>query len=389
MKQLYYFKSTKMKKLLFRTAILSMLLSVIMTSNIEAQEFRIRGRLHMDSFFGLSDAEEFSNGFNNRRARLGAGGTINDKWDGRIELDFADESLSANDFRLRGKFGESGRLWIGQFKVPQGLNQLTSSNEITFIERSSISNIIAPARRMGVAFEQGFGDAGFKTMVFGRALGERGIFQTDEDGYHNNMPLGIALRGFYGAPVGEGVFHVGASVVYEDFNDNNGLRLRDRPEARDSRGGAVRLIDVSLPNAENTTKFGLELLFISGAFSIEGEYMQMGVSNVDMDDASFSGYHVQTSYVLTGESRSYSSGAVGGIRPANESGAWEIAARYSVMDLNDDIYLGGKQSTITFALNHYVTNRLRFMANVIYVDIDRGDYDKSPLLGVLRAQYNF
>jgi phosphate-selective porin OprO and OprP len=370
----------KTMKTFYGAVILLLSALIIYPQASEAQEFRIRGRLHMDGFYGITNADDFSNGFNNRRARMGMAGQVAPGWDGQIEIDFADGGIALNDLRLRRLFENGGRLWIGQFKVPQGLNQLTSSNEITFIERSVINNVIADARRIGVAYDYFGGSIGFKTMVFGRALGERGVLVDD-------MPLGVAFRGVFAPELGGGRLHLGASAVYENLMDNNVVRYRDRPEARDSKGGALRLIDATIPDAESTFKAGLEVLFITGPFSIEAEYMQNTVTRSEADNPTFHGYHVQTSYVLTGESRSYSRGIVGGVRPAGDAGAWEVGLRYSFMNLNDAGITGGEQSTITLGLNHYVTSRLRFMGNLILVDVDR--LEDNPLLFVMRAQYAF
>ncbi len=352
----------------------------ITSASAEAQEFSIRGRLHMDGFYGISQVDTFSNGFNNRRARMGMAGTITDGWDGQIEIDFADGGIDPKDIRLRHTFGNGGQLWIGQYKVPQGLNQLTSSNEITFVERSAINNVIADSRRLGIAYDYFNGNLGFKTMVFGRALGQRGALVDD-------MPLGVALRGVFAPEIGGGVLHVGASAVYEDLMDNSAVRLRDRPEARDSKGGGIRLIDASVPDAESTFKAGLELLFIGGPFSIEAEYLQATVNRMEGDNPTFSGYNIQSSYVLTGESRSYSNGLVGTVSPAGDAGAWEVTLRYSFMDLNDAGLTGGEQRNITMGLNHYITSRLRFMGNMVFVNVDY--LDENPVLLVVRAQFSF
>jgi phosphate-selective porin OprO and OprP len=346
----------------------------------EAQEFRTRGRLHMDGFYGISQADTFSNGFNNRRARMGMAGKLTETWYGQIEIDFADAGINPSDLYLRRSFEKGGRLWIGQFKVPQGLNELTSSNDITFLERSTPVIVLADARRMGIAYEHFGNRMGFKTMVFGRTLGGQAILVED-------MPLGMAIRGVFAPELGGNRLHLGASAVYENLMDNNVVRYRDRPEARDSKGGALRLIDAIVPDAESTFKAGLEVLFISGPFSVEGEYLQTTVSRSEGNSPTFSGFHVQSSYVLTGESRSYSRGVAGTVSPAGNSGAWEVALRYSFIDLNDAGFTGGEQRNITLGLNHYVTSRLRFMGNVIFVNADK--IDDNPVLLVLRAQFAF
>jgi len=70
---------------------------IVIPSSVKAQDFEILGRLHMDAFYGLDDADDFSNGFNNRRARIGLKGTLNDNWDAFFEVDFADGILNPND----------------------------------------------------------------------------------------------------------------------------------------------------------------------------------------------------------------------------------------------------------------------------------------------------
>ncbi len=350
-----------------------------------SQDFDIRGRVHMDAFIGLNNADDFQNGFNNRRARLGVNGQVIENWDGRIEVDFADGGVSPNDFRLRRRFSDGSRLWIGQYKVPQGLNELTSSNNITFIERATNSNMIADSRRMGLAYER-FGRAlGFKSMIFGRALGQRGDITGD-------MPLGGAFRGVFAPEIGSGRLHIGGSVVYESLMDQTIIGFSDRPEARDSGGGKSLIgLQINTPDLEGSFKSGLELALMHGPLSLEAEYLMVNVLMDEGDSPLFHGWHVQSNYVLTGESRAYSSGGFGTITPQNGR-ALEIATRFSHMNLNDSGYMGGKQSNLTLALNCYLASNLRFMANVIFVDIStrgNGTGDRTPVIGVLRSQFHF
>ena len=70
---------------------------------------------------------------------------------------------------------------------------------------------------------------------------------------------------------------------------------------------------------------------------------------IDLSDPSFNGFYVYGSYFLTNDRRSYKSGSgtPGGVKPSNPfyvengTGAWEIAARYSQLDLDDDLVEGG------------------------------------------------
>jgi phosphate-selective porin OprO/OprP len=57
-------------------------------------------------------------------------------------------------------------------------------------------------------------------------------------------------------------------------------------------------------------------------------------------------------------------------------GAWEIAGRYSVIDLNDrlgfpDAAFGGKQTIYSAGLNWYVNRNIRFMLDYLHGTIDK------------------
>jgi phosphate-selective porin OprO/OprP len=51
-------------------------------------------------------------------------------------------------------------------------------------------------------------------------------------------------------------------------------------------------------------------------------------------------------------------------------GAWEVALRYSHLDLNDDNIRGRELSDITVGLNWYLNSYLRLMFNYIRADLD-------------------
>ncbi len=356
------------------------------TLPVLAADMNLRGRFHLDAAVYDEDRVPLSNGFTNRRTRIGVSGSLNDTWSGQIEYDFGENGVSANDVWLQRSFGP-GSLRIGQFKVPMGLNELTSSNNMTFIERASNSNIVADSRRLGVGYDVSNGPMIFQTMVYGRSIGGR------QDG---DMPIGAAAR-FVMAPriAGDALLHLGISAAYEDRQDYTTLRFRDRPEARPDGN---RLIDTgNVTDVDSSFKVGLEFAVQKGPVSAEAEYLR-----VDVDSGSgsptFDGFHVQGSYVLTGESRGYRGGVFRGVTPSNPGrGAWEVAARYSSVDLIDGTFAGGEQNNVTIGLNYYATSNVRFMLNLIRVDVEDSNAmvggvvvgDDSPNILLLRAQFNF
>lgn len=354
-------------------------------ADVQASDFpdvELRGRFHMDAGFYKQDETKLDNGFNNRRTRMGIRGKLAPDWNFVMEYDFAEEGTSANDVVLTGNIGP-GTLKIGHFKVPMGLNELTSSNNITFMERASNSNIVADSRKLGAGYDFHAPMFGVQTMVFGRGMGDK------EEG---DMPIGGAGR-FYVNPLsGDMLVHLGASAAYMNYKegtDYTELRFRDRPEVR--ADSATRLIDTeAIDEVDNTIKAGVEAAFQYGPLSIEGEYLMVKVNRFNGDEPTFAGYHIQASYILTGESRGYRNGVFRGVSPQNDYGALEVAARYSSVDLNDSNFAGGKQDNITLGMNYYANNNVRFMFNyiLINVDYDNGG-DETAHAFAARAQYNF
>ena len=108
-------------------------------------------------------------------------------------------------------------------------------------------------------------------------------------------------------------------------------------------------------------------------------------------DPSFGGWYVQGAWTLTGQPRRYNA-ANGGFdvprvgKPfslkARTWGVWELAARYSELDLDyragvagtvpsASSVRGGEQQIFTIGLNWYPNNNVRFLADYQRVDVDR------------------
>jgi phosphate-selective porin OprO/OprP len=94
------------------------------------------------------------------------------------------------------------------------------------------------------------------------------------------------------------------------------------------------------------------------------------------DDPQFWAASLQASYFLTGEHRPYkqSNGTFGNVKPkenyTNEggTGAWELAARYSHLNLNDHNVFGGRLNDVTLGVNWYLNPSLRMAWNYVWAD---------------------
>jgi len=351
-----------------------------------APEFKVRGRVHLDYALHDDDEIDLDDGMLFRRTFIGVQGTINDDWSGIIEYNFAENNTGAQDIVLRRKLS-GGTLKIGHFKVPMGLEEVASTNNIWFIERSSPNTALVDARRIGVGYDYYSGAIGFQGMAYSRSLG------ANQEG---DEPLGLAGRFVYAPAMDGNQLHLAASVAYEDVRDYNVKRFRERPEARVD---GTRLVDTgNITDVDKTLKYGLEAAYQSGPFIAQAEYFSVGVDRNTGEEPDFSGWYVQGSWIVTGETRGYGKGIFRSVKPGTpDRGAWEVTARYSALDLDDTGFQGGQQDNITVGLTYYSNPKVRFMLNYIMVDVtDSGAIvdgqpvgDESPNILIGRAQYSF
>lgn len=357
---------------------------------------KLGGRVQVDAAWYDEDNVNLNgeNGTEFRRARLFVQGTMYDVWNFKGQYDFAGNEAEIKDAYIGYTGFKPIKLKIGQFKQPFGLEELTSSKYITFMERAMATNAFATSRRIGLGANYAGDHWTWGASVYGREEGD----DTDGDeGY------GAGARVTW-APWNEKtkVIHLGLAGAWEDPNDNN-VRFRSRPESHKTN---TRLVDTSsIPEPDNFTRYGVEAATVLGPFSLQGEYMGVAAQSDQVSDPDFTGWYAYGSWFITGESRKYKKGAFGRVSPKGVVGkggigAWELAVRYSSIDLDDADTRGGEEDNITVGVNWYATKYVRFMANYVHVDadpfttessldVDPGEDDDSPHILQVRAQIDF
>lgn len=350
-----------------------------------ALEINPRGRVHVDFAAHDEDNSDLGDGFRARRARIGLSGKIDDAWSFQIEYDFAENGSSANDVYLRYTGFAAGNITVGHFKVPFGLEELTSSNNITLVERSLPTTTFAQSRRMGVGYNTSGDSWTFALMGFGQGQGSGVRSTTGDEG------LGLGGRfTFTLVNSGNYLLHLGiaASTEAPEDKDVDQVRFRTRPESRPTN---VRLVDTgNISDVNSINQLGLEAAWMSGPVSIQGEWMRSDASRGSgQPDVDFSGWYVSGSWVLTGESRGYRGGVFRGVTPRAGHGAWELTARYSNVGLDDGPVTGGEEDNWTLGVNWYANSRVRLMANYINASTDRQDVSDDPNIFLMRAQISF
>jgi phosphate-selective porin OprO/OprP len=344
------------------------------------------GRIQFDGnwFLGTKELKaaniETADGLEFRRARLFVSGDLYEDWFFKAQYDMAGKSSGTTDARPGFKDVYLGRrdvlgsfdLQAGQFTEPFSLDEVTSSNNRTFLERA-LPNVFAPSRTDGVMLSD---------MVCESVYWGAGVFRADTDGSGFAQSAGdgnyaVTTRVVF-TPLyqddGEELVHVGAGY---SVRDTDGVQFSQRPEAH----LGPRLVDTGMLAADDLDIGNIELACVFGAVHAEAEYFMadVGAPTGGMD-ADLDGAYLQVGYFLTGESRPYkrSEGAFDRVVPNHDfkkggNGAMEIALRYSTLDLNDGaVVQGGELDDITLGFNWYFNPNMRLMFNYVHGSFERG-----------------
>lgn len=373
-----------------------------------SQKFAVRTVVQFDAAAydeksNAAGANDLSSGTNFRRARLGIEGTFAKSWNYALTGEFGGsggESAQLNqgyvEYTGWKPFGDATqlRLRLGAWPSPANLEDATNLTEALFLERGAppelVRNIAGGDGRTGAGILANGQHWYAHAVLTGAVLGVPATPEFDEQvGYLTR----VAFNPIHGKDYG---VHIGANLsgILEPADTGAGavttrqVRLRERPELRID---GARLVDTGNLNADGVTAYGGELSVFYKAVHASAEAFRIDVDRTGVRDVSFDGWYVQGAWVLTGETRAWASntGGLRGIKPASnfdpakgQWGAVEIAARYSVLDLDDHAGVrgaatpaggvrGGEQTITTLGLNWYPNAVFRFQLQYQMIDINR------------------
>lgn len=351
---------------------------------------RIGGRLVVDTAYYFNDLAKLDSGSEIRRARLFVSGSMwGEVWKYKLQYDFAasgDPSDGIRDAYLSWN-GDYFSVTFGHVKHPFSLDAQTSSKYATFIERNLANAFFSQfGRRIGL--RGGYSNSGLGIDI--------GLFSTDvaneDDGV--SVAARITYNMLHGSEDNR-VLHLGAGALFRDYDDGRSVRIRARPE---SHVTDTRLVDTgSIGGVGSANLYGIEGAWVHDRLAVKGEYIMHGLdrdaANPDMD---FSGYYMELSWFLTNDRLNYKKGVFKAVKPSSivgegGSGAWQVAARYSSIDLTDQGIAGGEQNNLTLGVNAYLTPIIRVAADYIKVlDVKGGNLDNdTPSILQFRLQLEF
>ena len=134
----------------------------------------------------------------------------------------------------------------------------------------------------------------------------------------------------------------------------------------------TQLVDTGgINDVEDYSQVGFEIAVNYNRFNVQSEYIQSSV-NTGTENLDFSSWYMQSSLFLTNDRRAYKKGKFGIVKPQsilgqNGSWAWELAMRYSEIDLSNGSVFGGLERNMTLALNLFATPEIRFTVEYLKV----------------------
>lgn len=355
-----------------------------------------------------------------RRARLHILGQMYETVQWTMEVGF--ENRLPQFFNVFAEFPNLpfiGTFRLGHFREPFGMDAISSYNNLTFMERGLIQDPFVPFFNMGM-------------MIFGTWFDEKmtyatGIFRTNSELFNaadfgdGNYSYTSRLTANPWYEEDSYALHLAVAHSYRVLPQLNaqgvpvpsgGLRRAlffSRPEFRVN---TPSFINTPVLQADHDNLLGGEFGLSVGPFFVQAEYAAAFLDSALAPGARtrasyfFHGYYLQASYFLTGEHRPYwrKDGFFGAVRPHENlycvrggeerkgpilfgRGAWEVAVRYSEVNLNDANVQGGNLRDVTFGLNWYLNPNCRFLWNYILIFRDVATTGSNGLAQAFGARF--
>ncbi len=392
--------------------------------------FKLRGTLNIDGryFTAFDDtanltnsvagtsAYRSANGFLTRKIRPYFEGTVNGIYDWRFQPEFAGGRTVLLDTYIAARFKPWAVVTAGKFKNPVGLERLQTEQYNKFIELGFPSSL-APNRDLGLQLSGAVlgGTLNYAAGIFNGAIDGNGVesnptADTDTDNKRefaarlfalpfansNNYylrGLGVGIASTTGSKHGNadvstrGTTFSGTTQVVSFVSTNSWLpsyRTAAQQTLFSYRGDnadTLTLNEASYADGRHT-RLAPQAYYYYGPLGVIAEYTQSkqvvsrhtSTTTTSTDTLNNNAWQLAASWFLTGEDAAYNSAT-----PRNKfnigsagSGAWEIAARYQKLNIDDAAFAGGSTSFAnpatavtgatgySVALNWYLNQNIRW-----------------------------
>ena len=351
---------------------------------------RLRGYLQADSRWYIDDhdAGAANDTFLLRRVRPIFEGTVWDKYDFRVMLDFASAvNPSANndpyvqDAYFTARWLPQFQLVGGKLKEPVSLERLQSGANLLFIERGYTTQI-APNRDVGFLLQGDlFDTVNYSLGAFNGVAdgGSADIESTDDEKDYVARVFAHPFRKTGIGPLSE--FGIGVAGTYGD---------QEGPLRSFVSAGQQKIFGYSSTALADVERWRLapQAYWYWGPFGLYGEYFvsnQEVANDAASDKLQHKAWQLAASYVLTGEKNSWH-----GITPRKPFswheggfGAIEIAGRIQQLELDEDTFpafaspSSNAREAFSWAvgLNWHLNRNFKLQVNYEQTAFDGGDTD--------------
>lgn len=358
----------------------------------------INGRVHADyRFFDYNDSDSntaptagnsignvtnVTDTFDVRRARLGFKVKYNEFYEGEVVADLTGGGASLDVGYLNVAWWKPVQFRFGQFKMPMGLEQLTSSNNIDFIERSFVDALV-PAKEIGVMVH----GTPFTGVTYALAASNGNAKNPETDIREDGKDIVGRVTANFAEIMGnkDMVLHAGVAYSQGDLPSGNAVGVAGRTEARGATFFRAPVLGNASFQSIDRSRLGLEGIVAYNQFKFQTEWMQQNndfKTNSRGYDLDTTNWYAEALWAITGEkyADSYKGGAFGGIKPLKDfnptdfsGGAWELGFRFSKFDASDydtlgtAISTGGATTDTAFGVNNATTKAAGFSEAKSYV----------------------
>ena len=379
-------------------------------------EFKFNALVQLDGRVFLDDEASQNDTFTFRRIRPTFSGSVGKLVAYRLTPEFAPANASIVDAYIDLRFHPAATVRAGKVKGPVGLERLQSGSAITFIERGLPTELV-PNRDLGIQLQ---GDVLGHTLSYtlgyynGTSDGrDGGILDTDNrkevagrlfaEPFKNSggffEKLGVGIAASTGSQLGTNAANGAVSPVPAGLRSASQRNFFQYNEAGVTADG-------------DHTRISPQAYFYNGSFGLLAEYVESSQELVragNRQDIENTAWQLVTSYVLTGEEIGFR-GLSKVAQPFEVGGpgwgAFEVAARYGELEVDEAAFDGGaaarfanpdsqseKASSWGLGVNWYLNTNIKLALNYNNTRFDGGaaggadrDDDKTVFT---RLQLNF